>query len=39
MKKDTMLSLDGIAAEILFCEGRTKKIAANSPILMFIKTP
>jgi hypothetical protein len=26
----------GIAAEILFCEVRTKKIAANSPLPMFI---
>jgi hypothetical protein len=37
MKKDILLSLDGIAAEILFCEERTKKIAANSPILKFKK--
>jgi hypothetical protein len=26
-----MLSLAGIEAEILFCEARTKKIAANRP--------
>jgi hypothetical protein len=37
MKKDLLLSIDGIAAKILFCEERTKKIAANSPIQMFIK--